>query len=87
MIEIQVRDGHLEEALISLRRQCQRDAIHSEIKRRETFVKPSTRKKAKAAVARRRRIKTEARRERQQEILAEFWKVQTRRPMRGRGRA
>jgi small subunit ribosomal protein S21 len=86
MIEIQVRDGHLEEALISLRRQCQRDAIHSEIKRRETFVKPSTRKKAKEAVARRRRIKTEARRERQQEAMAELRRVQKRRPVRGRGR-
>jgi small subunit ribosomal protein S21 len=87
LIEIKVLNGDLEGALVLLKRQCQRDGVHQEIKRRETFVKPSTRRKAKEAVARRRRIKTEARRERQQEILAEFWKVQTRRPMRGRGRA
>jgi ribosomal protein S21 len=87
MIEIQVRDGHLEEALILLRRQCQRDAIHSDIKRRETFVKRSTRKKAKEAVARRRRLKVEVKRERQQEALAELQRAQKRRPVRGRGRA
>ena len=87
MIEIRVLNGDLEGALVLLKRQCQRDAIHSEIKRRETFVKPSTRKKAKAAVARRRRIKTEARRERQQEAMAELRRVQKRRPVRGRGRA
>jgi len=87
MIEIQVRDGHLEEALISLRRQCQRDAIHSEIKRRETFVKRSARKKAKRAVARLRRLKVEIRRERQREAMAEFRRMQRKRPVRGRGRA
>ena len=84
MIEIKVLNGDLEGALLLLKRQCQRDAIHSEIKRRETFIKPSTRKKAKAAAARVRRRKTEAKRERQQEILAEFRRVQTRRPMRRR---
>jgi small subunit ribosomal protein S21 len=86
MIEIQVRDGDLEGALISLRRQCQRDAIHGEIKRRLTFVKPSTRRKAKEAVARRRRIKVEAKK-RQQESVAELQRVQRKRPLRGRGRA
>jgi small subunit ribosomal protein S21 len=84
VIEIKVLNGDLEGALVLLKRQCQRDAIHSEIKRRETFIKPSTRRKAKEAVARRRRIKTEAKKERQQEILAEFRRVQTRRPMRRR---
>jgi len=84
VIEIKVLNGDLEGALVLLKRQCQRDAIHSEIKRRGTFIKPSTRRKAKEAVARRRRIKTEAKKERQQEILAEFRRVQTRRPMRRR---
>jgi len=84
MSSVQVRDGRLEEALILLRRQCQRDAIHSDIKRRETFVKPSTRRKAKESVARQRRIKAEAKK-RQQESTAELrrW-VQRKRPVRRR---
>jgi ribosomal protein S21 len=87
MSSVQVRDGRLEEALILLRRQCQRDAIHSEIKRRETFVKRSARKKAKRAAARVRRRKTEAKRERQQEVMENFRRMQRKRPVRGRGRA
>jgi len=81
---IEIRGGDIEQALLSFRREVVKDGIHQEIKRRETFVKPSTRRKAKEAVARRRRIKTEAKKERQQEILAEFRRVQTRRPMRRR---
>jgi len=84
MSSVQVRDGHLEEALLLLKRQCQRDGVHQEIKRRETFIKPSTRKKAKAAAARVRRRKIESKRERQQEAMAEFRRVQTKRPMRRR---
>ena len=81
---IEIRGGDIEQALLLLKRECVKDGIHQEIKRRETFVKPSTRRKAKEAVARRRRIKAKAKRERQQEILAEFRRVQTRRPMRRR---
>jgi small subunit ribosomal protein S21 len=87
VIEIKVLNGDLEGALVLLKRQCQRDAIHSEIKRRETFIKPSTRKKAKAAAARVRRLKVEIRRERQREAMAEFRRMQRKRPVRGRGRA
>ena len=87
MIEIKVLNGDLEGALLLLKRQCQRDAIHSEIKRRETFIKPSTRRKAKEAVARRRRIKTEAKKERQREEMENFRMMRQQRPLRGRGRA
>ena len=86
MIQIQVLNGDLEGALVLLKRQCQRDGVHQEIKRRETFIKPSTRKKAKAAAARVRRLKVEIRRERQREAMAEFRRMQRKRPVRGRGR-
>jgi len=82
---IEVR-GNIEQALLLFRRECVKDGIHQEIKRRETFVKPSTRRKAKEAVARRRRIKTEAKKERQQEVMAELRRIQKRRPVRGRRR-
>ena len=87
MIEIKVLNGDLEGALLSFKRACQRDGVHQEVKRRETFVKPSTRRKAKAAVARLRRLKVEIRRERQREAMAEFRRMQRKRPVRGRGRA
>jgi small subunit ribosomal protein S21 len=80
---IEVR-GNIEQALLLFRRECVKDGIHQEIKRRETFVKPSTRRKAKEAVARRRRIKTEAKKERQQEVMAELRRIQKRRPVRRR---
>jgi small subunit ribosomal protein S21 len=86
VIEIKVLNGDLEGALVLLKRQCQRDAIHSEIKRRETFIKPSTRKKAKAAAARVRRRKVEIRRERQREAMEIFRMMRQQRPLRGRGR-
>ena len=81
MIEVR---GNIEQALLLFRRECVKDGIHQEIKRRETFVKPSTRRKAKEAVARRRRIKTEAKKERQQEVMAELRRIQKIRPVRRR---
>jgi len=83
---IQVRSGDIEQALLSFRREVVKDGIHQEIKRRETFVKPSTRKKAKAAAARVRRRKVEIRRERQREAMEIFRMMRQQRPLRGRGR-
>ena len=83
MIEIKVR-GDIEQALLSFRREVVRAGIHAALKRRERYPNLSDRRKAKEVAARIRRRKTEAKRERGREILAEFRRVQTRRPVRRR---
>jgi ribosomal protein S21 len=66
MIIVQVRDDHLEEALVLLKRQCQKDGLHFEIRMRELNAKPSSRRKAKEAIAKQRRLKIERKREQRQ---------------------
>jgi small subunit ribosomal protein S21 len=81
---IEVKAGDIDKALLLFRREVQKEGTHQQIKRRETFVKPSTRRRAKQRVARLRRLKTEATRERQREAMVELRRVQTKRPMRRR---
>lgn len=54
MVSIRVRDGEsIEEALRRFKRECERNGIMQEIKRREYYEAPSVRRKKKQAEARR----------------------------------
>ncbi|MBI3292700.1 MAG: 30S ribosomal protein S21 [Elusimicrobia bacterium] len=54
MVGIKVRDNEtIDEALRRFKRECERDGIMQEIKRREFYESPSIRRKKKLAEARR----------------------------------
>ena len=54
MVTVKVREGEtIEEALRRFKRECERNGIMQEIKRREYFESPSMKKKRKAAEAKR----------------------------------
>jgi len=60
MVFIKLREGEgIEEALRRFKRECERNGILKEIKRREHYLTPSLKRKLKAAEARRkmRRVK------------------------------
>lgn len=60
MVYIKMREGEgIEEALRRFKRECERNGILKEIKRREHYLPPSLKRKLKAAEARRkmRRVK------------------------------
>ncbi|MBQ7529561.1 30S ribosomal protein S21 [bacterium] len=55
-METQVLEGEpIETALKRFRRQCQKEGVLAEVKKREYYDKPSVRRKKKAIAARRRR--------------------------------
>lgn len=55
-METQVNEGEpIETALKRFRRQCQKEGVLAEVKKREYYDKPSVRRKKKAIAARRRR--------------------------------
>lgn len=55
MPEVRLREGEpVEEALRRFKRECEREGILQEIRKREFFVPPSVRRKLKAAEARKR---------------------------------
>ena len=87
MIEIQVLNGDLEQALLSFRREVVKDGTHAALKRREKYPNLTDRKKVKERVAKQRRIKAEEKK-RQQEVIAELRRWgERKRPVRRRGRA
>ena len=52
MVFVKVRDAeHLEEALKRFKRECEKNGILKEIKRRETYTPPSVRRKLKSQEA------------------------------------
>ena len=56
MVEVKVREGEsIEEALRRFKRECERDGIIQEIKKREFYKPPSVVRKEKIAESRRRR--------------------------------
>ncbi|MBN2383325.1 30S ribosomal protein S21 [bacterium] len=58
MSEVRVRDGEsFEKALRRFKRQCEKDGILSEIRKREHFEKPSVKRKRKSLAARKKMIK------------------------------
>lgn len=56
MPEIKVKDGNLEDAIKRFKRQCARNGIIQEIKKREAYEKPSEKRKRKEEAARKRRL-------------------------------
>ena len=85
MIEIQVRNGDLEGALVLLRREIVKDGIYATLKRREKYPNLTDRKKVKAGIAKQRRLKTELKKERLRESMAEFRRWgERKRPLRRR---
>jgi small subunit ribosomal protein S21 len=61
MIEVTVNGGSLEQAIRELKKKVSHDGIHTEVKRRLTYVKPSERRKAKEIRAAVRRHRMEKR--------------------------
>ncbi|MGQ0644646.1 MAG: 30S ribosomal protein S21 [Elusimicrobiota bacterium] len=54
MVQVKVRDGEtIEEALRRFKRECERNGIMQEIKRREYYESPSAKRKRKQAELRR----------------------------------
>ncbi len=65
MPEVKVRENEsFESALKRFRRQCEKEGIISEIKKREHYDKPSVKRKKKALAARKRALKRLKRAER-----------------------
>ncbi len=63
MVFVKVRDAeHLEEAIKRFKRECEKNGILREIKRRETYTPPSVKRKLKSEEARRRARRTKRRR-------------------------
>ena len=54
MPEIKVNNGNLEDAIKRFKRQCARNGIIQEIKKREHYEKPSVKKKKKSEAAKNR---------------------------------
>ena len=63
MVFIKVRDAeHLEEALKKFKRECEKNGILKEIKRRENYMPPSVKRKLKSQEAQRRMRRTKRKR-------------------------
>ena len=56
MSEIKVKDGNIEEALKRFKRQCARNEVLLEVRKREHYEKPSVKRKKKAEAARKRKF-------------------------------
>ena len=57
MPEIKVNNGNLEDAIKRFKRQCARNGIIQEIKKREHYDKPSVKRKKKSEAAKKRNRK------------------------------
>ena len=57
MPEIKVKNGNLEDAIKRFKRQCARNGIIQEIKKREHYEKPSVKRKKKSEAAKKRNRK------------------------------
>lgn len=63
MVFVKVREGEsIEEALRRFKRECERNGVLKEIKRREFYISPSMKKKLKAQDARRKMRRVRRRR-------------------------
>ena len=52
MAEIKVNNGNIEDALKRFKRQCVRNGVLQEVRKREHYEKPSVKRKKKSEVAR-----------------------------------
>lgn len=63
MVFVKLREGEgIEEALRRFKRECERNGVLKEIKRREHYVSPGVKRKLKAAEARRKMRRAKRRR-------------------------
>ncbi|OGS41852.1 MAG: 30S ribosomal protein S21 [Elusimicrobia bacterium RIFOXYD12_FULL_66_9] len=63
MVFIKLREGEgLEEALRRFKRECERNGVLKEVKRREHYMSPAVKRKLKAAEARRKMRRAKRRR-------------------------
>jgi small subunit ribosomal protein S21 len=56
MSEIKVNNGNIEDALKKFKRQCARNGVLQEVRKREHYEKPSVRRKKKSEAARKRKF-------------------------------
>ena len=56
MAEIRVTNGNIEDAIKRLKRQCDRNEILQEVRKRESYEKPSVKRKKKSEAARKRKF-------------------------------
>lgn len=57
MPEVKVLNGNLEDAIKRFKRQCARNGVIQEIKKREAYEKPSVKRKKKSEAAKKRNRK------------------------------
>ena len=57
MAEIKVNNGNIEDALKRFKRQCVRNGVLQEVRKREHYEKPSVKRKKKSEAARKRKFK------------------------------
>jgi len=67
-LEVKVQDGHIENAIKSLKRQLIKEGILKELKKRRSYEKPSVKRKRKRQEAKRRRQKAARRSSRYREF-------------------
>lgn len=56
MSEVRVNNGNIEDALKRFKRQCARNGVLQEVRKREHYEKPSVRRKKKSEAARKRKF-------------------------------
>ena len=56
MSEVKVNNGNIEDALKRFKRQCARNGVLQEVRKREHYEKPSVRRKKKSEAARKRKF-------------------------------
>lgn len=56
MSEIKVSNGNIEDALKRFKRQCARNGVIQEVRKRECYEKPSVKRKKKSEAARKRKF-------------------------------
>jgi len=56
MSEIRVNNGNIEDALKRFKRQCARNGVLQEVRKREHYEKPSVKRKKKSEAARKRKV-------------------------------
>ena len=56
MSEVKVNNGNIEDALKRFKRQCARNGVLQEVRKREHYEKPSVKRKKKSEAARKKKI-------------------------------
>ena len=56
MAEIRVTNGNIEDAIKRLKRHCAKNVILQEVRKRESYEKPSVKRKKKSEAARKRKF-------------------------------